>query len=112
MVFTHFPDSSVASSWSQPTPQNKVVPVYSIKAYGKVEVYFHSFLSLALGEGSQLNYAAPSTLWQQCCGGPCASLDIFEMRKISYPTWELNDSLVVENVDFSLQQFAIPPVTT
>jgi hypothetical protein len=33
--------------------------VYSIKAYGKVEVYFHSFLALALGEGSHLNYTAP-----------------------------------------------------
>jgi hypothetical protein len=33
--------------------------VYSIKAYGKVEVYFHSFLTLALGEGSHLNYIAP-----------------------------------------------------
>jgi hypothetical protein len=64
MVFAHFPDSSVALSWPQiiPTKYDQVVPVYSIKAYGKVEVYFHSFLSLALGEGSHLNYVAPSTL--------------------------------------------------
>jgi len=34
------------------------------------------------------------------------------MRKISYPIWKFNDSLVGETVDFSLQQFAIPPVTT
>jgi hypothetical protein len=58
---SHFPVSSVASSRPQPIPTRygKVVPVYSIKAYGKMEVYFHSFLTLALGEGSHLNYVAP-----------------------------------------------------
>jgi hypothetical protein len=57
----HFPVSSVASSCPQPVPtkHGQVVPMYAIKAYEKVEVYFHSFLNLALGEGCHLNYIAP-----------------------------------------------------
>jgi len=74
MVFAHFPDSSVASSWPQPIPTKygKVVPVYSTKANGKVKVYSHSFLTQALGEGSHLNYITPQypliiMLWRPLC---------------------------------------------
>ena len=37
---------------------NKIVPVHGMKAQGKLEVYLHSFLTLALEEVRDQHYAA------------------------------------------------------
>jgi hypothetical protein len=84
--------------------KGKTVPVYTMKACGRVEVYFPSFLTLALDGGMwslshnghfyplEWNYGTHRT---EGCVGPRSGLAALEKHKISSLYWRLNNNFWV-----------------